>query len=79
MFRAGGFELTPTRKVDAACGRVGVAAVARAEGCIGDAKKGADDMLEVVAHCRGYKRCIVPEDDNGSSELHFVWCCKWRA
>lgn len=54
MFRAGGFELTPTCKVDAACGRVGVAAVARAEGCIGDAKKGANDMLEVVAHCREY-------------------------
>lgn len=46
-------ELTPARKVGAAGGRIGVAAVARAESCIGDAKKGAGDLLEMVAHDHG--------------------------
>lgn len=46
-------ELTPACKVGAACGRIGVAAVARAENCIGDAKKGADDMLDMIAHGHG--------------------------
>lgn len=45
--------LTPACKVGAACGRIGVAAVARAENCIGDAKKGADDILEIVDHDHG--------------------------
>lgn len=50
------FKLTPAGKVNAACGRVGVAAVARAEGCIGDAKEGAGDMLEMTAHGGGIQR-----------------------
>lgn len=42
-------KLTPTGEVRAACGRIGVAAVARAESCVGDAKEGTDDMLGIMS------------------------------